>query len=395
MPGADDVREVGRRIATARRLARMTQSELSAAAAVSYSMVRAIERGARRPSGAVMDAIAAALGVDPSRLLGSHDGSDSRLHAALPALSAAIAAYDVPQDGPVRPIHELSSAVDNAVSWRLGAQYLRIASQLPELLSELIRALHTAPDGAGRRDVAGLLTASFRTADALAYKAGASDLSARLVELMRWAAHEAEDPLLESAAAYVRGETFFVARAHRSGLRAMEAAIDRAPAQEVPGAAAARGALHMRAAVLAGRSGDVEAATSHLDHAQRLGDMVPEGVYSGTAFGPASVRIHEVSVAVGLGNDHLRRALDVAQSWAPSRDLPAERRSSFYIELGRAQLWSGLRDDAFESLKVARRIAPQHARNHRWVREDIATLRRLKRADREDLSNYADWCHVI
>jgi hypothetical protein len=151
----------------------------------------------------------------------------------------------------------------------------------------------------------------------------------------------------------------------------------------------------MRAAVLAGRADDSEAATDHLVEARALGDSVLEGVYEGTAFGPSSVRIHEVSVAVGLGGDHLQRALDVAREWSPPLHLPAERRSSFYIELGRAQLWSGLRDDAFESLKVARKIAPQHARDHRWVREDIATLRRLKRADREDLSNYADWCHVI
>jgi hypothetical protein len=86
------------------------------------------------------------------------------------------------------------------------------------------------------------------------------------------------------------------------------------------------------------------------------------------------------------------RALDVAREWKPPTDLPAERRSGFYIELGRAQLWSGQADHAFESLKVARRIAPQHTREHPWVRQDAATLRRLKRADSETLSNFAEWC---
>jgi hypothetical protein len=101
-----------------------------------------------------------------------------------------------------------------------------------------------------------------------------------------------------------------------------------------------------------------------------------------------------VSVSVSLGNDHLGRALDIAREWKPGDDLPAERRSGFYIELARAQLWSGRADDAYESLKVARRIAPQHTREHRWVRDDIATIRRLKRADREDLTNFAEWCHA-
>ncbi|MGA5824428.1 transcriptional regulator, partial [Kitasatospora sp. NPDC094028] len=82
--------------------------------------------------------------------------------------------------------------------------------------------------------------------------------------------------------------------------------------------------------------------------------------YYGTAFGPDSVRIHQVSVAVSLGGDHASAALDVTHEWKPPAGLGAERRSGFYIELARAQLWAGMPDGAFESLKVARKIAPQH-----------------------------------
>ncbi|MFB7495187.1 hypothetical protein ACFC09_10845 [Streptomyces sp. NPDC056161] len=209
---------------------------------------------------------------------------------------------------------------------------------------------------------------------------------------MRWAVPAAEDPVLTSSVAYVRTETFFAARAHATGLRALEAAIDAAPAPDDTPATAARGALHMRAAVIAGRARDGSAAGTHLSEARALGDRVREDVYCGTAFGPDSVCVHEVSVAVSLGDEHAGRALDVAREWAPPQNLPAERRSGFYIEMGRAQLWAGRPDDAFEALKVARRIAPQHTREHPWVRQDAATLRRLKRADVEDLSNFAEWC---
>nr|WP_329306587.1 helix-turn-helix transcriptional regulator [Streptomyces sp. NBC_01260] len=182
-------------------------------------------------------------------------------------------------------------------------------------------------------------------------------------------------------------------RAHISGLRALEQAIDACPGPVSTEAIAARGALHMRAAVIAGRAGRTDAADAHLTEARTLGDRVPEGVYRGTASGPDSVRVHEVSVAVSLGDDHVQHALDVAREWKPPPGLPAERRSGFYIELARAQLWGGLMDDSFESLKAARRIAPQHTREHPWVREDAATLRRLKRADSETLTNFAEWCH--
>jgi transcriptional regulator with XRE-family HTH domain len=386
---------VGKRIAYYRSVARpkMTQQQLADAACVALGTVRKVERGERGVSDDVLEAIAAALGVDPSRLLADREQVANRVRDALPALSAVISYYDVPDDGPVRPLPVLRDAVAQTTAWRLSAQYLQIARAAPDLLAELACALQTGAP-AELPEVAALLITAYRSADAVAYKYGARDLSARLVELMRWAAPQAGDPLVSAAVSYVRTETFFAAHAHAQGLRALEQAVDASPAPDEPKAIAARGALHMRAAVIAGRAGHHDAAEEHLGAARSLGDRVKEGVYHGTAFGPDSVRIHEVSVAVSLGGDHVQRAFDVAREWKPPKDLPAERRSAFYIELARAQLWGGLMDDAFESLKVARRIAPQHTREHPWVREDAATLRRLKRADAESLTNFAEWCHA-
>lgn len=386
---------VGRRIAYYRAAARprMTQQQLADAAHVHVGTIRKIEQGERGVTDDTLDAIAAALGLDPSRLVADREHVSTRVRDALPALSAAIAAYDVPEDGPVRPLPELRTSVAQMTAWRLSAQYLQIAQAVPDLLAELARAAAgTPPEGA--REVAGLLVTAYRSADAVAYKYGARDLSARLVELMRWAAPAAQDPLLTASVGYVRTETFFAARAHTAGLRALEQAIDACPPPTDPRSAAARGALHMRAAVIAGRAGQDEAGDEHLTEARTFGDQVREGIYQGTAFGPDSVRIHEVSVAVSLGSGHVQRAFDVAREWSPPDDLPAERRSGFYVELARAQLWGGMADSAFECLKVARRIAPQHTREHPWVREDAATLRRLKRADAESLTNFAEWCHA-
>lgn len=391
---ANTMREVGQRVAATRRAHRMTQQQLSEVSFVSLSMLRKIEQGSRFPGDDTLDALAAALNVDPSRLLTGHQRTDSRVHEALPTISAALAAHDDPDDGPVRPLHELQQAVADAVDWRLAAQYVQISRHIPDLLAELARALHTAPPDQ-RAQTALLLVSAYRCADAVAYKFGARDLSARLIDLMRSAVTEAQDPLLEASVAYVRTEVFFAARAHRPGLRALEQAIDASPSPDSPTAAAARGALHMRAAVIAGRADNPDAADIHMREATELGEKVPEDVYQGTAFGPDSVNVHKVSVAVGLGDDHVQDALDVANDWKPPEGLPAERRSGFYIELGRAQLWAGLADDAFESLKVARRIAPQHTRGHRWAREDAATLRRLKRADSESLTSFAEWIGAV
>jgi transcriptional regulator with XRE-family HTH domain len=369
----------------------MTQSDLARAAFLSLAMIKAIERGARNPGDATLDSIAAALAVDPSRLATGHTGTERRVHAALPELSAALASYDIPLDPPRRNSDELHAAVSEAVNWRLAAQYSLIAQKAPALLEDTLAHLHAHPGPGAAR----LVVSAARCADAVAYKYGAHDLSARLIDVMRWASSQVEDPLLASTVAYVRTETFFAARAHRAGLRPLEMAVDAAPAPSDPISIAARGALHMRAAVIAGRDQDADAATAHLRSARALGDSIREDVYSGTAFGPDSVRIHEVSVAVSLGGDHVGRALDVAKAWKPHRDLPAERRSGFYIELARAQLWSGLADHAFESLKVARHVAPQHTREHPWAREDAGKIRRLKRADAETLTSFAEWIGAV
>ncbi|MFD8391109.1 helix-turn-helix domain-containing protein [Streptomyces sp. NPDC059680] len=384
---------VGRRIAYYRSVVRpkMTQQELANAACVALGTIRKIERGERGVTDDTLQAIADALGVDPSRLRHDRGPAHSQAREGLPALSAAIAAYDCPEDGPVRPVAELRSAVDTAERWRFAAQYTRIVRDLPSLLTELARAFQGAA-GAERMDLARLLVSAYRSADAAAYKLGAHDLSARLVELMRWATAEAGDPLLSASVAYVRTETFFAARAHAAGLRALQRAIDAAPAPSTAAERAARGSLHMRAAVIAGRAKDADAATAHIGEAAQLADTVQEDIYYGTAFGPDSVRIHRVSVAVSLGGDHVGDALDVTNEWKPSTSLPAERRSGFYIELARAQLWAGMPDGAFESLKVARKIAPQHTRDHPWVREDASTLRRLRRAGSETLTAFAEWC---
>ncbi len=269
----------GKRIAYQRRLARLTQQELARTAGVALGTARKIERGERGVGEGVSDAIAAALGIDVACLLPGRDRADDRVHRAMPELSAVLATYDMPEDGPTRPLSQLREAVAEVVTWRLAAQYVHISRQVPGLLAELGRAFHGAPTKC-RADTAELLVAAYRAADAVAYKYGAYDLSARLIDLMRWAAAQSENPLLEAAAAYTRTEMYFAAGAHAIGLRALERALDVLPRRPVcPVAVATRGALHMRAAVIAARAGEEGVAFAHAAEARSLAARVPEATY--------------------------------------------------------------------------------------------------------------------
>ncbi|MGK5555220.1 helix-turn-helix domain-containing protein [Actinomadura kijaniata] len=386
--------KTGRRIAATRIARRMTQQQLADAALISLSTLRKAEQGARPITDRTLEAVAGALGVQADVLTGQQrPRTDSRVHAAIPAIRTAIDAYDLPDDGPVRPLPALHQAVEGMTRLRLASQYTRIAETAPPLLAELTRAIQDR-DGGRRRQAATLLTAATRAADAVAYKAGYYDLSARMVELMRWAARQADDPLVEATAAYVRTETFFASRNLAPGLRALELALDQLPELTTVSARAAAGALHMRAAVVAARLTEAPACVAeHMAAARRLAAEVPEGVYAGTAFGPASVHAHEVSVAVELGD--AARAVEVAAQPVGLDDLPAERRSHHHIEVARARLWLGLRDEAFDSLQEARRTAPQHVREHPYVRDILVTLLRLHVSPPHALVAFAEWARAI
>ncbi|WP_242891093.1 helix-turn-helix domain-containing protein [Actinomadura litoris] len=391
--------QVGHRIAAKRVARRLTQRQLAETAHVSLSTLRKVEQGSRPATDRVLESIADALGVEPEALTGRRARTDSRVHVAVPEIRSAIDSYDIPGDGPVRPLDQLREATDIAMRRRLTSQYTRLAEELPPLLVELSRSVFE-----GRRDrrsAARILTAAYRSADAVAYKYGYYDLSARLIELMRRTAQFAEDPALIATTAYVRTEVFFASgQSLAHGLKALEIALDDMPTLHSAELQAAAGALHMRAAVVAARSTkDFAAVNDHLGEARRLARKVPEGIYNGTAFGPASLHVHEVSVAVELGE--AARAVELASGGKDAHRkvrldaLPTERRSHYYVDLARAQMWLGMRDEAFASLQAARQVAPQHVREHPFVRDALITLLRLHVSPPHPLVAYAEWARAI
>jgi transcriptional regulator with XRE-family HTH domain len=309
------------------------------------------------------------------------------IHAAIPRLRRVL---DLPDDGPTRSPADLYGEIVLTSDDRLQSRYDSLARRLPALIAELARAGQLG-DTAGRRHAAALLTLALRAADGVAFKFGYLDLSARLIDLMRSVAQIAEDPLLLAAVAYVRTETFFATGDLDTAARTLETAAEQVPTLDTASSAAAFGALHMRAAVVAGRAGKAELATDHLREARRAAANVPEGVYQGTAFGPASLRIHELAVAVEL-LDPL--GIERAASWHPPGELPAERRSHYYIDLARAQLALGHHEDAYVCLHAARKAAPEHARTHPQVRQSLSTLLRTHSAPSSGLLDLAAWARA-
>jgi transcriptional regulator with XRE-family HTH domain len=318
-------------------------------------------------------------------------GEDA-VHAAIPRLRRALDTIDLPDDGRTRLATDLTADVSQMTEHRVEARYGQLAWHLPNLISELARIRQsTAGDNAHHAEA--LLTLAFRAADGVAFKFAYFDLSARIIDLMRSSAQAVGDPLLLAAVAYVRTETFFATGDLDTASRLLiEAADGMSVGRDDPLTAAAYGALHMRAAVVAGRGGKTNTALDHLAEAHQAAQQVPDGLYLGTAFGPSSVRIHELAVAMELGGNPAM--VQRAAAWHPPPHLPAERRSHYYIDLAQAQLDLGHHEDAHRCLETARQIAPQHTRQHPRVRRALAALLRTHPSANDRLLRLAAWARV-
>jgi hypothetical protein len=383
--GADDP---GQSIAAARKAQRLTQSELARQASISLSLLRKSERGSRSLTPGVRSALDAVL-IPVAGPADSGAGTE-RVTAALPSLREVMDTYDIPPDLPyaMRPVAELSRMTCSATVWRLSSQYAKLAGILPGLITDLTAtALNSA--GHEQEQAFALLALAYRAADAIADKHGRHDMSGRATELIRWAAARSGDPGLEMMSTYVRAELFFSGQHARSGLRIIDSATAAAPSASDVALLAMRGALCMRAAVLAARAGMPDEAGDRMAEAQAIARQVPDGIYHGTAFGPGSVHVHQLALAVEVGD--VARAIQLAGQWEPPRALPAERRSHFHIEAARAYCWAGDQHQALTALWQARQAAPQHTRCNPAVIETIAVLIRGYRKPPPPLIQLATW----
>jgi hypothetical protein len=280
--------------------------------------------------------------------------------------------------------------VNRVTAFRQAAQYVELGTALPGLIMELTCAVHDL-DGADRARAFRLLSHAYSAADSMAYKLGYMDLFHVAVQRMAWAAEHADDPLLLPVSDVRRSMAFMATAAWDGGLRLLA----RTSQQLEPGLGmdgtrivSIYGTVQLRAAILAARDNRSAAAWDYMngadETAQRLqGDANDYGLF----FGPSNVAIHDVAVAVELGDadEAIRRASKVALT----STVPAERASHHYIDLSRAWLWAGKRDQALNCVLTAEKIAPQRTRYHPMARETIGRLLDVQRRIPEGLRGVA------
>jgi transcriptional regulator with XRE-family HTH domain len=394
----DEVTGVGKRVAGARKLAGWTQNELARRAAVSVSLVRAVEQARAPASPAFVSACARALNVGVADLLGLPypriNRSEHRVHAAIPSIRRELAAYCIEPDEDVRPrgLNELSAAVAHASQLRHAVNLDHLGIELPGLLQELRAAayLHT---GHSRERAFGLLAESYYAASEVASKLGYIDLSSLAVDRYEWAAAQSGDELAVLVGDYRRAGEMISAADWSSALRFLEGSRsrieDRIDKDDLP-ALAVWGNLHLKSGLAAARSGQRDLADAHLAEAQETAARIgaDRDDYR-LCFGPTNVNIWSVGLAVEMldGTEAVKRA----ERFVLPSDAPRERIGHHWIDLARGHLYNGDRRKAFAALEKARVLAPTQTRYHPMVHETIRVLVHDEHRRTDTLSGFARW----
>jgi len=160
-----------------------------------------------------------------------------------------------------------------------------------------------------------------------------------------------------------------------------------------PETLSARGAMHLRSAIIAARRHDAATSDAHLAEARDLASHLPvHANFYDTAFCTPNVHIHSVAAAVEMRDGTTAVARNASNPLPPG--TMRSRVAHHNIDLSRAWLLHGDRAKALDALNIARRIAPQQTRYHPMVTETVLTLARADRRRSDTLCSFAAWMGI-
>ena len=381
MSTADYEQALGRKIATERHRRGLSQAELARIIGRSVAWVSQVERGIRRIDRmTVLETVARGLDVPLSEL-----AAEAPVVAAVtrepPAavdlrlvLSGAHALRAMLDGRPAPDPDALRGRVDTAWELTHAGRYAELSDLLGRLVPDLEDAARTLPES--RRPAAfELMAAAYQACSAALAKLGEPEAAWIAADRAMAAAERAGQPLLVAAGAFRLVFVFLAARHYGQAEETARTAADalrRLADEGQPEAMALWGALTLQRAVTAARVNRPDAAYAHLDRAREMAARAGEWRnHYNTEFGPANVTLHEIAVAVDLGD--AGRALRAAAAVDPSA-LSPERQARMLIDVARAHTQRRQVDEAVAALCRADELTPEQVRGHGLVRRLVSDL---------------------
>jgi len=381
---------IGQRIAFYRRRRGLSQEVLAGLVGKTVEWLRKVENNrAELDRLSVLKALATTLDVALGDIIGEPSLFDWPLGSGqrtIPALRAALRDYrhlspvlaGTPQDEPPALVDLERGIVDVWASYQ-HSQYADLAQRLPLLIDGCLTA-ERASDGDSRRRASALAAYVHQVTTLFLTKLGETDLAWIAASRGLAAANASKDHVvigsLSRAAAHALISNGEYRQAREVGAAAAEY-LQPLLSAPTPQLLSVYGSLHLMCALSAASDDDRQTADAHLaeagDSARRLGN---DANHVWTAFGPTNVAIHQVCVALELGD--VQRAIALGPGLDTTR-LPVERQARHSIEVARAFVRYNQLDEALTELLNAEQIASDQVRYHRLSRmlvREILTRRR-------------------
>jgi transcriptional regulator with XRE-family HTH domain len=391
-----DQASVGSRLRTLRKLRGLTQHQLAGRTHFSTSLVKKIEQGSVPPSSAFVANVARVLGVKPAHLYGTDERDAAEAprveNGGIGELRAALDAWDDPRpEGDPLTLDQIARRLTVIGDHVYGTRALDGGHELANLFHHLF-LLADRPDHRGARARAALWD-GYRIAASLAGRFRQFDLAAIASERHVQLAPATDDPLRVAVSAYHRSTRHLQFGDFRAGLRALDRA--RAYLDTTPAGRAVEIQLDLRSAVLAARSGDVSEADGFIAEARRItaDQRTPLAApYPNIDASPLNIAVHWCAVPVENYDsaEAVRRARQVQ---IVDRTRP-ERVAHHHIDMARAWLLYGDRDQVLANLNTARRTLPAETRRHPAVRETVLALAESDRRTTDSLASFARWAGI-
>lgn len=385
---------IGARVAELRKLHGLTQAQLAHRAHVSLSLVRKVEQGSAPASPAFTAAVATALRTTVAELYdqprlryGAERDHLAEVETAVMEGPASVTAYRPPG------LEMLATRVDEIARLQRRSRYQESSVLMPSLLAEMHTAAALAPAGEHSERAHHLLATLYGCVVICLHRL-ASPLVSQAANRAASAARFSGDPMLAALCDQERALPLMYRGAYdtaqRIVTRAQESIADEPTSPEV---LSARGAMHLRSAIIAARKYDAATSDAHLAEARDLASQLPlyANLYD-TAFCTPNVHIHSVAAAVEM-QDGTTAVTREAGNPLPSATMRS-RVAHHNIDLGRAWLLHGDHTKALQALNIARRTAPQQTRYHPMVAETVLTLARAERRRSDTLSGFAAWMGI-
>ncbi|MBB4933225.1 transcriptional regulator with XRE-family HTH domain [Lipingzhangella halophila] len=373
---------LGRKIAQHRKRRGLSQREFAGLVDRSEAWVSQVERGVRRIDRmSVLEAVADVLEVPLSELAAESPivastaeeaPGSSRLRLVLSRAHALSAILGNGDDSP--DVDDLRQRAEQSWSLTHAARYMDLTELLEVLVPDLEAAARSVPNGE-RVPLFRLLNSTYQACSSALTKLGEYEAAWIAADRAITAAERADDPLLMAAGEFRLCLTFqgagYYEQVEATAGTSCEA-LSRLAEQGDYEALSLVGALTLQRAVAAARRNEATAAYRHIAQARSVAERLggDRNDYN-TEFGPTNVALHEVGVAVELGDAGV--ALRAADG-VDASGLSSERQGRFLIDVARAHLQRRSADAAISALERAERITPEQVRSHPLVRQALGDL---------------------